>query len=329
LSSKPVKALLFGLAEKRGLANEALELQGEIKGIAHLTNLPVYGVHAIQMLYELQTVMVPIENITIPWSGPGCTGVLAVNKDDGMVYHARNQDFSPAKYIQNLVYTGIFKKGGKEIYRAQMIAAYSLAVTAMKKGPNGFSFESNTRYLDHSGGNKELMKNLLTEKRPFNGWSVRKMFEEAADYEAAIKQISTTKLITTEYFIIGGVRKGTILAMNPDNVAYQMTLGKPNYHCRDDYIIVTNFDYFYHDIREWFDPTSQKGLFHPRRIAAQKILNASGSLTPEVLWSTINDEGVAATDTIYQAMMNVESGMWNVSLPHCKQCGDSDLTVIV
>merc|ERR1719183_873969 len=111
--------------------------------------------------------------------------------------------------------------------------------------------------------------------------------------------------------------------MNPDNVAYQMTLGKPNYHCRDDYIIVTNFDYFYRDIREWFDPTSQKGLFHPRRIAAQKRLNASKALTPDVVFSVIDDDDVRATDTIYQALMSVEAGMFNVSLPACKKCGNS------
>jgi hypothetical protein len=321
-----VRGLLFGLAEKRGTETE--ELQGEIKGVARATGIPVYGIHAIQMLYELQTLMVPIENITIPWKGPGCTGILARNKADGMVYHVRNQDFSPAKYMQDLVYTGIFTKAGKEVFRGQMISGYSLPLTGLKKGTNGFSFETNTRYLDHKGGNTELMHNLLNEKRPFNGWTIRKILEMADGYEAAVETASSAKLISTHYMIFGGVKKGTILARNPDNVAYQMTLGHPNYQCRDDYIIITNFDFFYHDIREWFDPTGGKGIGHPRRIAAQKILNSSAVLTPEVLISTINDVEVMATDTIFQAVINVETGLWNVSLPACKDCGGSDLVVI-
>jgi hypothetical protein len=321
-----VKASLFGLAEKRGAENA--ELQGEIEGVARLTGLPVYGVHAIQMLYELQTLMVPIENITIPWKGPGCTGILAMNKADGMVYHVRNQDFTPAKYMQNLVYTGIFTKAGKEVFRGQMIAVYSLPLTGLKKGANGFSFETNTRYLDHKGGNAEFMKNLLQEKRPFNGWTIRKIMEGADGYEAAVETASSAKLISTHYMIIGGVRKGTILARNPDNLAYQMTLGQPNYQCRDDYIIITNFDFFFHDIREWFDPTGGKGVGHPRRIAAQKILNSSAVLTPGVLISTINDVGVMAKDTIFQAVMNVETGLWNASLPVCADCGGSDFTLV-
>jgi len=55
-------------------------------------------------------------------------------------------------------------------------------------------------------------------------------------------------------------------------------------------------------------------MFHPRRIAAQEILNATTVLTPEALFDTINHKGVIA-DTIFQAIMNVETGLWNVSQP--------------
>lgn len=327
LSNAAVKAVLFGLAEKRGPEED--ELMGEINGIARETKLPSYGIHAIQMLYELQTVMVPIWNITIPWSGPGCTGIVAMNKNDGMVYHARNQDFSPAPYMQALMYTANFKKSGQELFKAQMIAAYALPLTGLKKGTNGFSMETNTRYLDHKGGNSEWEHNLLVEKRPFNSWVVRKIMEEQPDYDSAVKAAKEEKLCTTQYLIMSGVKKGTIIARNPDNVAYQMTLGQPNYYCRDDYIIVTNFDYWYHDIREYFDPTSQFGIGHSRRKSAQKILNSSSVITEEVLWKTISDKGVEATDTVFQALINVETGIWNVTLPPCKDCSTTSETVIV
>jgi len=47
-----------------------------------------------------------------------CTGILAINSEDGTVYHGRNLDFSPADALNKLLYIGVFKKGGKEIFRA-------------------------------------------------------------------------------------------------------------------------------------------------------------------------------------------------------------------
>lgn len=275
--------------------------------------------------------MVPILNFTAPWHGPGCTGILAKNSADGMVYHARNLDFTPAKYMQDLTYVGIFKKGGKEVFRSQMIASYQFTPTGMKKGPNGFTIEQNTRYLDHEGGNTEFLKRLLDEKVEFSGWTRRKVFENAVDYEEAVETLSTTPYISTEYNIVGGVRKGTILARNPTGLAYKMVLGETNYQCRDDYIIITNFDYVYHDIREWFDPTeaSNKGIFHPRRVAAQKLLNGSAVLTPAFLSTVINDPDVAAKETIFNGIMNVETGLWNMTLPPCVSCGGQNDTVFL
>ena len=57
-------------------------------------------------------------------------------------------------------------------------------------------------------------------------------------------------------------------------------------------------------------------MFHPRRIAAQKYLNSTveGEITYDDLWNTINDKGVFA-DTIFQAIINVERGVWDVSQP--------------
>ena len=57
---------------------------------------------------------------------------------------------------------------------------------------------------------------------------------------------------------------------------------------------------------------------HPtRREAAQEILNASlpTGLTQDLLFETINAQGVIA-DTVFQAIINVEKGIWNVSQPN-------------
>merc|ERR1711907_281706 len=99
--------------------------------------------------------------------------------------------------MQSLTYTANFKKGGQELFKGQMIAGYALPLTGLKRGSNGFSMEPNTRYLDHHGGNKELVKNLLTERRPLNGWTLRKILEQQPDYESAVKAAMEQPLIAT------------------------------------------------------------------------------------------------------------------------------------
>lgn len=310
-----VQKIVRDMVKKRGPENA--EMQAEIEGAAAITKMDVDALSAVQLLYELQTLMVPIVNSSYdwPWRGPGCTGILAVDKS-GVVRHARDMDFSPKYLMQNLTYQARFLKGGNELFRAQMIAAYSCIVTGMKMGTNGFTMETNTRYPSHPGGNEEMMHHLLVDRRDLNGWTMRKVLETANSYEEAFSMASTTPMVATQYVIMSGYKKGNILARDPNGTAYLMTLGQHNFECRDDYIIVTNFDYFFHDFREYLDYTGVVG--RPRRVEAQKLLNASSDLNATVLFNTISAKGVFATDTIFQAMMSVELNLWNVSLPDRK-----------
>lgn len=181
--NKPaLTSVLYGIAAKRGPEND--EQQREINGLAQLSKLPLEFVQAIQMLYEVQTIMVPIVNFsnydpniananytkpdTLPegyeglaemtFHGPGCTGIVALNKDDGQVYHARNLDFQPVDVMVDLVFNGIFTRGGVEVFRSQMVAGYTMVITAARFGtnsdgtPNGYALERNTRFADEAGG---------------------------------------------------------------------------------------------------------------------------------------------------------------------------------
>jgi hypothetical protein len=162
------------------------------------------------MLYELQTLMVPIVNFTkhpespswkgrtfppgyealarIPWRGPGCTGIIAKNQQDGTVWHARNLDFAPVPFMTHLVFNGIFKKNGKEVFRSQMIAGYTQIITGYRPGGNGWAVERNTRYTDHWGGNSEMLGNLFAGSvdRPLTGWTLRKALETKNNYDDAV-----------------------------------------------------------------------------------------------------------------------------------------------
>ena len=137
--------------------------------------------------------------------------------------------------MTNLVFTGIFTRGGKELFRSQMVFGYVQAVTGMRRGPNGYAIERNTRYADHVGGFEETMSNLLSGKT-LNGWTLRKVLESEAEYEGAISAISTVRYASPEYAIVSGVKKGVIFSRNPTYVAHTQTLGKHNFEERSDYV---------------------------------------------------------------------------------------------
>jgi hypothetical protein len=125
--------------------------------------------------------------------------------------------------------------------------------------------------------------------------------------------------VSNEYVSMSGVKKGMIISRSPEEVVHTQILGDPNGNFEEpsSYIIMTNFDYYWHDIREWFDPTGGGGIQNggpSRRVAAQRILNNTDVLTPEVLYSTLNAPYVLA-DTIFQAIMSVEANLWNISIP--------------
>jgi len=216
-----------------------------------------------------------------------------------------------------MTYTGIFTKGGSEIFRAQTIAGYAAILTGMRKGPNGYTIEINTRFPDHWGGNSEMIKNVLANKITPSGFTKRKILEEHDNYEDAVEAFSTTPYGATEYNIISGVKKGTILGRSADGLAYQMPLSESG----KKYIIMTNFDYNWGDIREIFDPTGGNGIFHPRRKPAQDLLDNADSITADLLFNVLTDHAVMAKDTIFQVIMDVETGLWNASLPNCTKCG--------
>jgi N-acylethanolamine-hydrolysing acid amidase len=263
----------------------------------------------------------------LPWRGPGCTGIIARDSSDGSVWHARNLDFFPSSVMEHLVYDAVFTKGGKELFRAQSIAGYTMLITGARDlgGKDGYVVERNTRYTNHWGGNKEMFRNLESG-REMNGWTLRKIMETTPDYETAVEQIKKAKFVSTEYSIISGVRKGVIVSKSPEGFVHEQVLGEGA--DSQDYILITNFDYFWHDVREYFDPTGHGGFFlHPtRRQEAQRLLNAAlqerKRISPDDLFATLNAKYVIA-DTVFQGLFNVEKGVWNASQPVLDDAGAS------
>jgi len=115
-----------------------------------------------------------------------------------------------------------------------------------------------------------------------------------------------------------------VLAREPDGVAHRLVLGEANVDERGDYVVMTNFDFYWHDVREYFDPTSGcVPALHPetcptRRVNAEAVLDGTraGALSPATLFAAIDSPGTFAPDgTIFQATIDVAAGLWNVSQP--------------
>merc|ERR1719395_70129 len=173
-----------------------------------------------------------------------------------------------------------------------MIAAYSSPLTGWRRGTNGYTIEINTRYPPKESNIKNLLDLLFKEKRMTSGWIKREVLQNIDNFEDAVKAFSTRPYASTEFNIISGNQKGVILARNPDDLYHTLTLG-PN---KNDYIAITNFDFWDHDIKEWFDYTFIH-FGHSRRIGVEKILNASTNINEAVLYDTLSNEEVIAKDT--------------------------------
>lgn len=246
----------------------------------------------------------------------GCTGIIARDSEDGSVWHARNLDFGLPEYLQKHVYNAVYKKGGKEVFTGQMVFPYQSVLTGIRRGPNGYAYSYNSRYGDTDDDTKYLMYNLFERNMTLSGWSVRKTMENVDNYDDALIAFRTTPYPNKEYNLISGVKKGSILARDADGVAYDLNLAD----AKDDhpYVVMTNYDWIKNDPKEFVADPRQHGS--SARLNAQKLLNASNRLSPQVLESVIDDEGVQEPSTIFHAMMSVEHNVYESALPHCEQC---------
>jgi hypothetical protein len=318
---------------------EVPELMGEIRGVSKILGIPEYWIHAQQLASALQPLKGPfldaVDSIgeTLPVDGVlepnassveflnhftlpsiGNTGILGRDNRDGSVWHARNLGFAVPEWTQKMLYTATFMRGDREeLYTAQMVFPLQHVFTGVRFGHRGYSFQLNTRYLNSKEESELLVKNVYKERRVPTGWTIRKVMEDTENYNDAVAAFSTARLPNPEYMVISGVRAGTIIARDPDEVAYRVDLGKHRY------LVLANSDYTKDDDNDEFVMTSpQKGVSARER--AQSLLDKD-FISPMLLQNVLNDDAVLSKDTtIFQTMINVEHGMFSTILLHCSKC---------
>jgi hypothetical protein len=337
--SAGVTAGMKKVTQLRG--EEDPEMMGEIRGMSKALDMPEFVLQAAQLAPSSQCmkgpflhfvdemdVKLPSDSKYVDQGKPDATeflnhlqvpsygnaGIVARDKD-GSVWHARNSGYAMPRWVQKLTYNAKFVKDGNELFTAQMVYPMVIPFTAVRKGKNGYSWQPNTRYFNEQQEGMLLMKNLYMERRDPAGWSARKVFTDIDNYDDAVKAFTTMKLPGPEYFIMSGVKKGTVLARDADSLAYKMDIDE-----KHPYVVMTNFDYIKGDKKEWLQPTRVEGL--SSRVRVQNLLDQSDEITPELLQNVLNDRDVLSKNILYQALINIEQDKYESVLPHCHNCDE-------
>jgi hypothetical protein len=316
------------------------EAMAEMGGVAEVLGVPVMHIQSHQLHGPFQPMkgpyftMLNAQGKTLPTEerllklmldpkllkkmpSVGCTGILAKDSKDGSVWHARNLDVGFAHWLQPMTYNAIFKKGGAELYTANVVFPSQQILTGIRRGPNGYAYEYNTRFNDNMMDTQALMANLFFQKRPLSSWTIRKGFESNNTYESFLETVSKTPFPNKEYAIVSGVKKGAVIARDPEGIAYTMEIDDKN-----PFIVMTNFDYKIKDPKEWIPKYREEGV--SQRVRVQKMLKGK-QITPELLKKVLADQDVMADGTIYSSLINVEHNSFQSSLPNCNKCHcDSD-----
>lgn len=227
----------------------------------------------------------------------GCTSILALSPD-GKILHGRNQDF-PLDF-KNDTCNFVFTWNGQETFRAVSFFAYLGIPTGQK--PNKFTITIDGRH------NESLIDNIANiDKKYFpSGWLARDVLTNCSTYDDALQVLTTEKIQTSIYYIIGGVTEGAVVTRSADKTWDVWNLSVSNYADDNWYILETNYDH-------WTPaPTTDD-----RRDAGIKWMNETGAdnIDPVTLFDVLAIPPVYNVWTLYTIIMSAANPeMWDATI---------------
>ncbi|EGD73962.1 hypothetical protein PTSG_05656 [Salpingoeca rosetta] len=249
----------------------------EMRGAADALDVDVGDVVLANLYYEADT---------------ACTSIVA-QRSNGTIFHGRNLDFNLPDLQQTTVEVS-FQHGeqGPTLYRATTYAGYVGILTGMR--PDGFSVSLDERWTK----NGTLWDNLLDALKGYHpvGFVLRTALEEQKTFDQAVQYLSTVKLITVSYIIVGGVRanEGAVITRERESAIDVWRIAYPNRW----FLVETNYDH-------WKPvPASDD-----RRDPANKHMHATNSsaITPDVMWSVMNMFPNLNSETTYTVVMSADT----------------------
>jgi len=277
----------------------------EIRGIANVTGIPLGEIVLYNIFYEVFTV---------------CTSIVAED-EQGKLYHARNLDFglflgwnekthdwAITERLRKTIVNVDWKKNGKTVFKSVNFAGFVGVYNGVR--PQRFTVTANERFDLKNGGYIGIIKWLLGDRSA--SWMtllVREVMENADSYDAAVQQLSNTRLMAPVYYIVGGNSsgQGAIVVRSRTDTLDVVTLNTsdPN----GWYILETNYD------------PKKKPLFiddrrTPGNACMQKLTRKNVGFAGifNVLSSTTNLNKLTA----YTTLMQVDTGTLETYIQKCE-----------
>jgi len=290
---KSVYSFLFSLR------NEDMELEEELKGLSEVVEIPVSEARLLSLIYEFTTLSL---STNAQNDYKMCLGMVAKTKE-GVIYHGRNLDLGIVDLLKPALYDAVFTKQGKKLFTAQMIAGYHGTVSGLKDGMFGLS--EATRDYTTTTDSLQVIWNIVRGKTQAT-WNMRKVLENCNTYACAYEKLSNESITAPIYYILSGLDDGVVITRNPESVANVRKLSEVEKTTGESFIIQANYDTFIEDPREKNDP---------RRFIAEDFIRGK-EITQELVFQTIDKEGVKLEITFWQGEYSAKTGYWNSTIPN-------------
>ncbi|XP_072040856.1 acid ceramidase-like [Amphiura filiformis] len=278
--------------------------QGEIKGIAKATGIPLGEVVLYNIFYEIFTF---------------CTSIVAEDKS-GKLYHARNLDFGLflgwdtktnqwelTERLRPLIINVDYQMKNQTVAKAVHFTGYTGVITGVK--PGVITLTMNERF-NINGGYLGLLQWILGDHTGhWVGFAIRDVLLDAQSYDAAKDYIVKSKLLAPAYFILGGSKsgQGAIITRDRESCAEVRSLNPKN---GTWFLLETNYD-------PWTSPP----FFDDRRTPGTKCMNKLGYDNAGLpgLFNVLSTKPNLNVLTTYTTLMQVDSGHMETYIRHCEQ----------
>lgn len=303
--------------------NVSDEHRREMQGIATALGLTYEEALMANFFYELSDCTADLPEEWRSVATRACTGIVA-QASNGTVMHARNQDYPPPFSV--VEYDGTFMKGGKVLFEGTSFAG-TIGIGGTCMVPGKWSAEINARKAH--GANLQEAIDRVSKGYPAFPSLLRQGCELGGDFEAGVKYLSETPMITSGYFTIAGAApgEGAILTRNfsgVDTDILRLKDGRPA--DKPWFLIQTNYDH-------WTEAPKSDD----RRDNGIKSMEAvgPGNLSLDALWGVMSDTGAGSgtrgvynSATIHTELIVPATGEYHTYMRHNIIGHASDVVVV-
>ncbi|CAC5395769.1 NAAA [Mytilus coruscus] len=249
---------------------------GEMRGIAKTLNMSLGDVVTCNLLYDISAF---------------CTSIV-MQDANGIIWHARNLDYSFTEILRNISIRVDYQKGGKTVYTGITYAGYVGLVTGQR--PNAFTMTMDER--DQGAWWMNILIAILDRNASPVSFLLRDVssLPMSENFTSAVEKVAYTTTAASFYTIMGGVRVGEGAVITKGRVG-PIDIWKLDAKSGRWYEVETNYDH-------WAPPPAGDD----RRDPAIKAMNSMGqkSISKKSLFSVMSTPPVMNNKTTYTVVMS-------------------------